>query len=482
MLRVPKRSVNSAFHSNYLSYFTSHGLLLTHTQIKYSFVNHATFKEASIIVRLGIPLIISHLAVIGMATTDTIFAGMVSTEHMAGLSVGAGIWAALSVFILGMCGATATIAAHYHGGGRFNRIGFQVQQTGWIGLASAVLVGLLLATSGFWLKAIQPPGAVTDLAWRYLSILTLACFGFVIAAVLQNACEAVGDTRLAMITNLALLLLNAVFDYCFVTGAMGLPEMGAVGCAWASVCSYWLVGAALAAYLQRQARYRRYHLFAKIWHPHWRTLKKHLAIAVPLAIGSGGEVFFFTSVALWLAPLGATAVAGHQVTLNFSALMYMVPLGFSVALCIRCAQLRGSGKTQAAVMSAFTGVKVTMTCALITGAITCLARFAIVDVYTPDPAVRDMAARLLLLCALYQIFDSIQVASWGALRGFGETRTPMLMQLTAYWLCGFPLGWALAYWQGLGVFGFWWGIVGGLAIAAVLLHTRLHIVTRRMTP
>lgn len=428
---------------------------------------------------MGVPLIICHIAIIGMGATDTIFSGLVSTQDLAGLAIGAAIWGALAVFVMGMCGATATIAAQYHGGGRYSRIGFQVHQTAWIGVAAIILVCLALVTSQLWLPAIQPPGPITDIAWRYLTILSLGSVGFLIFVVLVNACEAVGDMAMAMAAYGLLFILNALFDYLFVFGKLGLPAMGAKGCAWASVVAYWVAAIGVALVLQGKAQYRRYHLFTKAWRPHWPTIKKHIAISVPLAIGSGGEVFFFTSVALMVSPFGQVAVAGHQVVINYSSLVYMIPLGFSVAVCIRCAQLRGAKQFQAATFSAFTGVKVALAVAVTTIAITVLARTLIAKVYSPDPAVQQLASQLLLVCVVYQLFDAVQVSSWGGLRGFGDTKIPMFMQLTAYWLCGFPLGYALANYAELGVFGFWWGIVVGLMIAAVLLHTRLHWLAKR---
>ncbi len=439
-----------------------------------------TRQEALTITRLGIPLIICHLAIIGMGATDTIFSGWVSTENLAGLAIAASIWGALSVFIMGMCGATATIAAHYHGGGRYSRIGFQVHQTAWIGVAAIVLVNLVLLCSQFWLPAIQPAGPVTEIAWRYLTILSLGSGGFLVFVVLVNACEAVGDMTKAMAAYGLLFSLNAVFDYLLVFGKFGLPELGAIGCAWASVAAYWLSALAVVIGLQANPGYRRYHLFTKAWQPHWATIKKHLHISLPLAIGSGGEVFFFSSIALMVASFGPVAVAGHQVVLNYSSLVYMVPLGFSVAVCIRVAQLRGAGQQQGATFSAFTGVKIALAVALITMIFTVAARLLIAEIYSPDQQVQQLASQLLLVCVVYQLFDAVQVSSWGGLRGFGDTKIPMAMQLTAYWLCGFPLGYVLANILELGVFGYWWGIVIGLMIAAILLHARLHVVARRI--
>lgn len=414
-----------------------------------------------------------------MGTTDTIFSGLVSTNDLAGLAIAASIWGALSVFLMGMCGATATIAAQYHGGARYSRIGFQIHQTAWIGLASIAPLVSVLVTSSYWLPLIQPPGPVTEIAWQYLTVVALGCPAFLLFVVLVNTCEAVGDMTFAMGAYAVLFLLNALFDYLLVFGKWGFPTLGAIGCAWASVFAYWLSAIGVIVALQSKSRYREFHLFSKIWRPQWLEIKKHLNISVPLAIGSGGEVMFFSGIALMIAPFGSVSVASHQVVINFSALIYMVPLGFSVAVCIRCAQLRGAKNYAAAKFSAMTGVKTALVVAAITMSFTALARQYISAIYSPDTQVQMLANQLLWFCIAYQILDALQVASWGGLRGFGDTKIPMLMQLFAYWLCGFPLGYVLAHNFELGVFGYWWGIVVGLAIAAALLTARLQVLTKR---
>lgn len=441
-----------------------------------------TTQEIKVIAKLGTPLIFSHTAIIAMSATDTIMAAQVSTDALAGLAIGASIWSALSVMILGMCGATATIAAQFHGGKRLSRIGFQVHQTAWIGFFTAVLISVILALSSVWLRWVQPEGTLTSIAIDYLQVLTLGCFGYTLAAVLRGTCEAIGDTGLAMLTNGVLFLLNLIFDYLLVFGKFGFPELGPVGCAWASVLSYWIIAIVLTIFLAKQKKYQRLNLFNRIWKPKWHVMKKHLAICVPLALGTGSEVFFFSSIALFVVPFGTLPVASHQIVINFSSLVYMIPLGFSVALCIRCASLRGSNQNVHARFSAFTGVKLATAIAFATALLTVALRDFVAEIYTPDVDVQQLVSQLLLLCALYQIADAVQVGSWGGLRGFGDTKVPMVMQLISYWVIGFPCGYALAHGLEWGIFGFWTGIIVGLCCAAVLLNFRLRKLTRQYKP
>lgn len=439
-------------------------------------------REAKSIIKLGTPLIFSHTAIIAMSATDTIMSAQVSTESLAGLAVAVSIWSAISVMILGMCGSLATIAAQYHGARRYSRIGHQVYQTGWIALLSSLVVGFILLTSVFWLKWIQPDTPLTAIAIEYLQVISIGLLGYALTAVLRGTCEAVGDTNLAMFTNGLLFVLNLIFDYLLVFGKFGLPELGPIGCAWASVISYWIVAIALTTFLKRQDKYKQFNIFNKVWNPNWPEIKKHLNIAIPLALGTGSEVFFFSSIALFVVPFGELPVASHQIVINFSSLVYMIPLGFSVAVCIRSAGLRGAGNPKQARFSAFVAIKLSVIIAAFTAFITVLLRNWVAEIYTPDQAVQEMVAKLLLLCAIYQIADAIQVSSWGGLRGFGDLKVPMVMQLISYWLIGFPMGYFLAHVLGWEIFGFWTGIIFGLSTAAVLLHVRLRVITKHLKP
>lgn len=430
-------------------------------------------KEVNALLHLGFPLIISHLAIFGMAVTDTIMAGHSSTTELAGLAVGASFWSGFSVLILGMCGSTATIAAHFHGGGRFSRIGFQLHQSLWIGILTSLVVAFLLAFNAHWIQLFDIPSASQSVASGYLFLLMYGAPGLMLTAVLRGVCEATGDTFLGMWVNIGIFLTNAVFDYLFVFGEFGFPKLGAVGCAWASNIAYWMAALALATYLYQHSRYQRYHLFSRLWRPYWPALKKHLALAIPLAIGVSAEVFFFSIISIFIAPLGETTLAAHQVVINFSGTIYMIPLGLGVALCIRCAQLKGAQQDDAARWSAFCGFSLSILIALITASLTLAGRESIATLYSKDVAVHAIAAPLFIFCALFQMADGIQATTFGALRGYGDAKIPMLMQLGSYWVLSFPLGYFLAYHLSLGVEGFWFAIVIGLSLASVSLSWRL---------
>lgn len=431
------------------------------------------FREIGALLKLGFPLIVSHLAIFGMAATDTVMAGHANTTELAGLAVGASFWSGLSVLILGMCGSTATIAANFHGAGRFSRIGFQLHQSLWIGVFTTVVIICLLLSNPQWIQVFNIPEASQTVASDYLSLLAYGAPGLMLTAVWRGVCEATGDTFLSMWVNVGIFAINAVCDYLFVFGHWGFPQMGAVGCAWASNIAYWIAAIGLGFYLYRHRAYQRYHLFSRLWRPHWPALTNHLSIAIPLAIGVSAEVFFFSIISIFIAPLGETTLAAHQVVLNFGGIIYMIPLGLGVALCIRCAQLRGAQKYEEARWSVACGISLSIFIAGLTAGLTLLSKETIASLYSKDLAVHAIAMPLFIICALYQVADGIQATTFGALRGYGDAKIPMVMQLGSYWVFSFPLGYWLTYQTALGVKGFWIAIVLGLTLASLSLSWRL---------
>ena len=192
----------------------------------------------------------------------------------------------------------------------------------------------------------------------------------------------------------------------------------------------------------------------------------------------------FTATALFLTDLGPVVVAGHQVAINVSSITFMFPLSISLALTVRVGHYLGLNDYAGARLCALTGIGMNLVIALMNASAIWLGADAIAGLYSPDPAVVAMGASLLIYAALFQIPDTIQVATAGALRAYEDTFVIMVITFIAYWVIGFCSGWYLAYLRDepLGAAGFWIGLIIGLTAAAIALMTRLHRVSRRTSP
>ncbi len=440
--------------------------------------------EIKQLLRLGLPLIIGAMATTAMSITDTLMAGQAGPNELAGLAVGAGLWSAANVLMLGLAGAVAPIVGQLFGAKEKHKIAHEVHQSMWIAFAIGLLIALLALQAPSLMAMTSMDPVLANISGSYLAALALGAPALAIASSLRSFCEALGRTRVTMLVNLAAFLLNILLDYLLVFGHWGLPKLGGVGAAWSSTLIYWLMLAAFFIYVKRD---RFLHSFAVLNHfewPTWPTIKHQLHLGLPISVGSTGEVLFFGIIALMLAPLGAVAVGGHQIAQSVAALIFMLPFGQAQAVSIRIAHNVGAGKLEHAGFVARSGLSLAMMISLCTAALTVLFRHDIVALYTEDPGIRETAAHLLLFCSAYQFCDALQVVAWGALRGYKDTKIPMCLMLFSYWCVGFPLGYSIAlsdtWTEAMGAQGFWIGIIIGLSVATVLLGGRLRHFTARV--
>jgi MATE family multidrug resistance protein len=264
-------------------------------------------------------------------------------------------------------------------------------------------------------------------------------------------------------------LANAFFNWVFIFGHLGAPALGVPGSALATTISRWLMAIMLLA-LAGDA-------FGPLMRPwlaeaHDRlALARMLRIGVPIALQYELEIACFGGVAFLAGAMGTIQVASHQIAINLAALTYMVPLGVSAAATVLVGQAVGSREDDLVRRRARTSLAVGATFMAMT-ALTFLSLPGFLSaLYTDDPAVLALAASLIPLAGIFQVFDGVQVVAIGVLRGLADTRTPFIISLIGYWLIGMPAGLVLAYHLDRGVAGLWWGLVIGLGtVAGILVH------------
>jgi MATE family multidrug resistance protein len=232
-------------------------------------------------------------------------------------------------------------------------------------------------------------------------------------------------------------------------------------------------------YLATRPRYRSLALFGRLDRPRRREITDLLRLGLPIGLTILFEAGYFSVSGLLISSLGATPVAGHQVAINFAAMSFMIPLGVAMATTVRVGHALGRGEPRAARFTAWVGIGLALSAQTVSAAVMLLAPSQIAGLYTRDPEVARVAVRLLFLAALFQLSDGLQVGSAGALRGFKDTRAPLLITLVAYWFVGLPVGLTLGIAGGLGARGIWMGMIAGLTVAAALLLGRLVRVSRR---
>ena len=434
--------------------------------------------QARSLLRMAGPLIANNLAIAGMNFADTVMSGRLSGADLAAVAVGSSVWMIVFLFGLGVLMAMSPTAAHSFGSRNYAAVGRYARQCLWLSQVLA-LVGIgLLSQSGRALEWIGIDPEIVPLTLGYLGAMTWGLPAIFAYLTLRFTSEGIGWTRPIMYMAVIGLVVNVVGNYVLMYGKLGFPALGAVGCGWASAITMWVMLGGMFYYMRRHSRYQEFEVFSTFDPPRWRQQRVLLGLGVPIGVSVVAEVGLFSTVALLMGSLGKEIVAGHQIAINYAATMFMVPLGLHSAVTILAGHALGAGYRREA---RFIGVVGIGMCAamMAASALAMLAlRHHIAAFYTTDEAVRPIAAGLLLMAAIFQIPDGLQVGAAGALRGFRDTRVPMLLNFTAYWLVGFPLAWYLGLRLQLGPQYVWVGLIAGLTVAAGALNLRFARISR----
>lgn len=434
-------------------------------------------KELRVLLTLATPIIIAQLAHTAMGFVDTLMAGRVSPNDLAAVALGNSIWVPVFLLMTGILLATTAKVAQRFGAGNDREIGPLVRQALWLALAVGGGAAALLWNAEFILRYMNIDPELITPSMGYLRAVACGFPAVAVYHVLRCFSDGLGHTRPSMVLGILGLLLNIPANYIFIYGKLGLPAMGGVGCGWATalVMIFMLVG--MLVWVQWAPYYKSSALFARFDWPQWAVIKRLMQVGVPIGVAVFAESSIFAVIALLIGGLGATVVAGHQIALNFSSMIFMIPYSLGMAATVRVGQALGAGQPREARFAAGVSMGAALAYACLSASLMLLLREQIAQIYTPDRAVIAIASSLIVYSALFQFSDAIQVTAAGALRGYQDTRITMLLTLFAYWGIGLPVGYALGLsdWLGepSGPAGLWQGLVVGLTCAALMLAVRL---------
>ncbi|OEC36356.1 multidrug resistance protein, MATE family [Pseudomonas cuatrocienegasensis] len=434
-------------------------------------------QELSSLLRLATPIIIAQLAHTAMGFVDTVMAGRVSARDLAAVALGNSIWVPVFLLMTGILLATTPKVAQRFGAGQHAEIGPLVRQALWLALAVGIAAAALLWNAQIVLQAMNVDPSLIEPAMGYLRAVACGFPAVALYHVLRCFSDGLGHTRPSMVLGLCGLLLNIPLNYIFIYGKLGLPAMGGVGCGWATSLVMICMFLGMLGWVKWAPYYRPTALFNRFERPQWAVIQRLLAIGVPIGIAVFAESSIFAVIALLIGGLGASVVAGHQIALNFSSMVFMIPYSLGMAATVRVGQALGAGNYRQARFAAGVSMGAALGYACLSASLMLLLREQIAQIYTADPVVIALASGLIVYSALFQFSDAIQVTAAGALRGYQDTRITMLLTLFAYWGIGLPVGYALGLsdWLGepSGPSGLWQGLVVGLTCAAVMLAIRL---------
>ena len=469
-------------------------------------------REIGPMTELAVPIVLSNLGWMAMAIVDTMMVGRVSAEAIGAVSLGGVIFSTLGTFGGGVMFGLDTLVSQAFGAGDLEDCRHSLLSALYLGLPlSAVLMGLLWAfTPLLGRLGINP--VVLRQAVPYLHVLTWCTPPLLAYFALRSYLQAINLAKAVTFALVTANLLNALGDWVLIYGHWGAPAMGAVGSAWSTTASRFYMAAVLAAVvLHRERRHLSHPKTAehergpvlatprdpeRVEHveagsfgganslpfrnvaglmPDLARIRRVLALGLPAATQILVEIAVFAAATALIARLDPISLAAHQIAIQTVTLTYMVPLGIGAAAAVRVGQALGRRDPEAARHSGWTALALGVGFMGASALTLLLAPRAIARAFTPDPAIIRAGASLLVIGAFFQLFDGTQVVATGALRGAGDTRTPMLCHAAMYWLIGLPLGYFLCFRKGWGARGLW----VGLCVALILIGITLLGVWKR---
>jgi MATE family multidrug resistance protein len=442
-----------------------------------------SFSELRQTLALALPITVGQVSQVLMGLTDSAMVGHVGRVPLAASAFAGSVFSVFFVAGIGLLAPVSVLVARAHGAGRPDECGQWLRHGLAVAFVVSVIEALVMAVLAAQLHRFGQPAEVVAAVNPFYDIIAVSLIPTFIFQVLRQFSEALGRPWQPMIILFLSVGLNAFLNWVLIFGHLGAPALGLTGSGCSTLLARCVSVLLLWSWLRRQpgidAMLPRLGQSAGLAWPHFREM---FHIGVPVAGQLLFEVGAFSSAALLMGWLGTVALAAHQIAVSCASFTFMFPLGLAMAVSIRLSQAVGAGRREALRPIGFGALGLGVA---VMGAFALVFAFAgawIARGFTTDPAVAALAARLLMVAAIFQVFDGAQVVGSGALRGLTDVKIPTLITFIAYWLVALPAGYLLAFQTRLGATGVWIGLAAGLACAALLLAWRLVRATSPRPP
>ncbi len=424
------------------------------------------------------PIIVGQVSQMLMGLTDSVMIGRVGSVPLAASAFAGTIYGIFFIVGIGLLLPVAVMVARSRGAGEPKACAQYLRH----GAAIAVVFGLLetvlmLAIGGHLERFGQPPEVVLE-AGTYFKLIAWSLVPTLLFQVFRQFAESLGHPRIPMVVLLAAVAVNAGLNWIFIYGHWGVPAYGLAGAGWATLISRWLAVIAIVLCLALDVRFRSY------WPERWAVALAWTRIREMLRIGlpAAGQLLFesgaFSAAALMIGWLGTVPLAAHQIAISCAAMTFMFLLGLSMAVSMRVAEVVGTGERHRLRAIGFGALAAGTVLMVIFAGVFFVAARPIAALFVDDSAVVALAAQLLIVAGIFQIFDGGQVVGSGALRGLSDVKVPTVITFVAYWVIALPGGYVLGVSGPYGTVGIWAALACGLAFAAIFLAARLARLTR----
>ncbi len=440
-------------------------------------LNPALSSELKQLIKLATPVSLAQLSMVGMSATDVLVAGNAGTIELAGMNLGVNTWNMIILFFMGVGFATQPLVAKQFGARSQRGVKHQLHQSIWMCLGLG-LIATLVAWFGVWCLGFAGFDAqMLGIARQYLLVISLCAIPMTLMPAVRGTLEGVNLPRMVFMINFSAFLLNIPLDYALVNGLYGLPKLGGVGCAWATVVLMWVSFLIALAVLKWHKKLKDLELFSPFERPDKAAIKRTLSMGLPIGVSIVVELSMFSGAGMMIAVFGPIEAGAHAVAITVAAFSFMIYMGLAQGVTIRASQFLGAEQPNAAWFTIKVGSYFNMFIALLICIAFIVFTEPLIRLFSSDDSVIELAVVLLYFGAAFQLADCLQVAVVHALRAYHDTSSPPKYQLLAFWGVGLPVGVGLSFsdvWPSLnGAKGMWLAMVISLTLVGLLLLRRL---------
>lgn len=437
-------------------------------------------QKYSLILKIIVPILITQVAIYLISFFDILMSSRYGTSDLAGVSIGSSIWMPIYTGLSGILLAITPIVSQLVGAKKEQLAKQAVQQGLYVALVLSACIFIILFIGLDWILGnMQLDAAVHNIAKSYIHAMCAGLIPLFLFFVLRCFIDALGQTRVTMIITLLGTPINIFLNYIFIFGKFGAPELGGVGAGVATAITYWLIFFITVWIIAKRVPFEHFTIFREWPKLQWLSWKEILVIGVPIGISLFAETSIFSAVTMMMSSFSTEIIAAHQIAINFTSLLYMVPLSISMGVTILVGFEIGAGRLRDAKIYSYLCVGTAILFSFFSACILYLLREQIATMYSSDELVLKNAQVFLVYAAIFQLSDSIQAPVQGALRGYKDVTITFIMAIISYWIIGLPTGYVLANYTDLGPIGYWLGLVAGLSAGAITLLIRLLRVQRK---
>ncbi|WP_368505684.1 MATE family efflux transporter [Alkalihalophilus sp. As8PL] len=438
-------------------------------------------EKVQLLLVVMLPILITQLGLYAMNFFDTTMSGQAGAYDLAGVAIGSSLWLPVFTGLSGVLLAITPMISQSIGAGNREEVPFTVVQGLYVALVLSIVIiifGGLALKPVLGLMSLEPE--VHRIAYHYLIALGFGIIPLFMHTVLRCFIDSLGQTRVTMFITLLALPINIFFNYVLIFGKWGFPELGGVGAGIASTITYWCIFWVTVYFVSRVEPFSIYRIFKTFYGVSLAKWRELLVLGLPIGFTIFFETSIFAAVTLLMSEFDTATIAAHQAAINFASFLYMIPLSIAFTLTIAVGYEVGAKRFYDAKQYSKMGIWIAVGMGVVAGLIIYGLREPVSGLYTNDPTVARLIQAFLIYSIFFQLSDAIATPIQGVLRGHKDVNIPFVMALVSFWLIGLPTGYVLANYTAYGPFGYWIGLITGLAVCAAALLWRLRVVEERV--